>query len=264
MKRFLMMMIGCVSLVSQGHAYYDNCGYCPPEHTTRCFKKCCDFQGWYVGGNVGWAFHDYTWVDRDAWVDHFGMDWTIGSACSTYDDVTVGLQTGYNYQCGCALLGLEIDASWADLQRSKLYSPIVLSDSGLIVRNDLVLNDRVDWFGTIRGRAGIISNNLLLFATAGAAWANFEQRWRMNDGGFSERFSSRRVRWGLALGVGVEWMLCKNLSFKAEGLCLKFPEHKVSVFSPNTGGTMHFDLLDDIWIARVGFNYKLYSLGSRF
>lgn len=273
MKRFLflMMMIGCVNFVSPVHAYDEYC--VPNQYTTPCFDKCCEcknFQGLYVGGNVGWACHDFAFVDKDAWVDEFFASWAIGTAATTNDALTAGIQIGYNYQCGCSLLGLEVDASWANLDKSKLYSPITINDSGQSVRiTSLTIKDQLEWFGTIRGRAGVIANNLLLFASAGAAWANFEQRWEIeNYFGFDpttfERFSSRKVQWGLALGVGVEWMMSSNLSIKAEGLYLKFPERTASRFSPSVGEIMHFDLLNAIWIARIGFNYNLCGLASWF
>jgi outer membrane immunogenic protein len=252
MKKLFLMIMVASGLLTQGYARYDN----------RCMPECCDsFDGLYIGGTVGWAFHDRFWVDRDDWIDSFGPDFQLGSVVSVNDGVELGLQLGYNMQCGCALYGLEFDANWADFQRTTS-----LSSGDPIRGSELAIKDDTTWFGSIRARAGIVANNLLLFATAGAAWADVKHSWSLEDAfvGESESFSNHTGRWGLAVGAGVEWEFCGNFGFKAEALYHKFPNHSSSFFSPAAGREVSFDLMNEIWVARVGVNYRLRSLFSCF
>jgi outer membrane immunogenic protein len=242
--------------------YYPNECYAPEQYYP-CNTCCSPFEGWYVGGNIGWGIHDRVWTDRDDWVDDFGEDFALGSVFTVNDGVIVGAQTGYNFMCGCALFGLEVDFDWADLHRTKEYIP------GLADSTILTLEDRAHWFGTIRGRAGITADNLLLYATAGAAWAYFKHDWTLEGviGEVTEvieSYNEHKVRWGLALGTGVEWAFCDSISIKAEGLYLKFPERTISEFSPIAEKVVNFDLANSIWIARVGVNFKLCHLGQWF
>jgi outer membrane immunogenic protein len=246
---FLMTMValGLTGLSGQAQTY----GLCNDECCDPC--NCSPFNGWYIGGNIGWAFHDKIWVDRDGWVDNFSQDWALGSVNTTNDGFTGGIQGGYNWLCGCSLLGLELDFNWADLHSNKHYSPTATE----VTR--LTLKDRLNWYGTIRGRAGIIANCLLLYGTVGAAYANIDHRWRVVDTNnlTQEQFKEEKVRWGLALGLGAERAITCSISVRAEVLYLKFPETRKSGFSPGGIQVVHFDLQNDVWVARVGANFSL-------
>jgi len=255
MKRFLFLIIaGYISLLNQGYAFFGNYDGC----------NCRGFQGLYVGGNLGWAAWDHAWVDRTL----NSTDPFIGFP-STHDDFTAGVQLGYNYQCGCALFGIEADGNWIDLKRTKESIVYTLNDSSIFVPLiNLTTRDRLDWFGTIRGRAGIVANNLLLFATAGASWANFRNEIiESEEGGIifpddvTHILTTKKTHWGLALGLGVEWMVSSAFSIKAEGLYLKFPETHVREHSALLQGNEAFyDFLNAIWVARAGINFNLSSL----
>lgn len=181
MKFFVSVMLAVMIITTvQAHEVYSS-SYCSP-----C--DCSSFDGWYIGGNVGWGIQDHTWVDRDAWVDNFTTDWALGSVCGSNDGVTAGIQGGYNWQCGLALLGFEVDANWADLESNKHFAPTATPATLL------TLNDKMEWFGTIRGRAGIVANNLLLYASLGAAFADFKHKWTVTDGATTESFHENNLR----------------------------------------------------------------------
>src|SRR4051812_17752265 len=71
---------------------------------------CAQFGGFYIGGNVGWAYHETSFGDPDNWVDNFGTDWSNSHIGRTRDGFVGGGQAGYNWQRGCTVFGVEIDA----------------------------------------------------------------------------------------------------------------------------------------------------------
>jgi outer membrane immunogenic protein len=217
-------------------------------------QACAQFGGSYLGINGGWAYHDTTWVDRKDWVDKFSRDYHLGSVSTTRDGGTVGGQIGYNWQRNCTLFGIEVDANWADLKGSKFYSP--REDRGF---TDLTLAQKVQWFGTIRARTGLIIDDLLLYVTGGVAYANIKHAWTMDDtngDGIIESFSSKTGRWGLVGGVGAEWAWTQNWSIKSEVLYIRFREQTTSVFSEAANLNVKFDHQDSMWVARLGLNYR--------
>ena len=223
-----------------------------PDRSASPSASCAHFGGSYVGINGGWAFHDQTWVDRDNWVDNFAFDFNSSNVSKTRDGGTLGAQLGYNWQRRCTVLGIEVDASWAQLDGNERLSPV--ATPGTV----LTLNDKVNWFGTARLRGGVVVDNLMLYVTGGLAYASIRHNFTVNDALIpaTERFSADSTRWGAVAGVGSEWALSSNWSIKTEALYLKFTEAQTSGFSPAGAQTVHFDNQDSIWVARVGLNFK--------
>src|SRR5262249_60816460 len=90
-----------------------------------------------------------------------------GSCPATDDSFTAGAQIGYNLQKGCTLFGIEADWNWADLNADTRILPI-LAPAGL----NNTLGTRIENFGTIRTRTGVVVDQLLLYVTGGLAWAD--------------------------------------------------------------------------------------------
>ena len=63
-----------------------------------------------------------------------------------------GGQVGSNYQLGAFVLGPEADVSWTNLKGENTFSTIGLNNYTWNI------NDRLNWFGTVRGRAGIAAD----------------------------------------------------------------------------------------------------------
>jgi len=124
--------------------------------------------GFYVGANagVGWNTND----DNDVL---FVPDVGFISPGSNDDAVFVGGgQIGYNYQIGAFVLGAEADLQWADV-------------------GNRFGSDSNDWFGTVRARAGVAFDRVLVYATGGFAFSDDPTGW--------------------SVGGGVEWALPANL-----------------------------------------------------
>lgn len=221
---------------------------------------CANFNGFFIGGNVGVASHDTTWTDRDNWADRFTVDIGLGSVERHDESFELGLEGGYNYQPGCALIGGEIEWSWADAGENNTYT-----GNGDPTDMELRLSDDMNWFGTIRGRAGVVVDRLLLYVTAGGAFARISHNWRIDDDedGF-ESFGTSDTRWGWTGGGGAEWDMGDDFSAKVELLYLDFGSDTTTAFSPQADEFMRWDNIDSLWVGRVGVTYRFenFNLGG--
>ena len=157
----------------------------------------------------------------------------------------VGGTVGCNYQVSNFVFGAEGDGSWTNASGS--------SHNILPFNTASTASTYERAFYTMRGRAGIAFDRVLIYGTGGAAAA---------DVGISASApllfgSQNQTVWGWTAGVGIEWAFVQNWSVKAEYLYADFGNP--AFFNPapapafaNRAGGVH--LTDDI--VRVGVNYK--------
>jgi outer membrane immunogenic protein len=130
-----------------------------------------NWQGPYAGLNLG-----YQW----AWLSH---------SPARPSGVAGGIQGGYNWQRGALVFGAE-----ADLQLSAAddrFAAWKFSNP---------------WFGTVRGRAGVAFDRLLLYGTIGLAYGTLHAQSLISS------VSEFKTNVGLAAGGGLEVALFGNLS----------------------------------------------------
>src|SRR5690606_16974160 len=119
----------------------------PPPVVDRCAPG--PWTGFYVGGNLGWAQLDGEFRDHDKFFSErrrFSDD---------EDAFTLGVQSGYNLQCGNVVFGIESDINWVDFDDNKNH----WGHDRWVAKNTwerqrFNTSRSMDWFGTIRGRIG--------------------------------------------------------------------------------------------------------------
>jgi outer membrane immunogenic protein len=219
---------------------------------------CANFGGFYVGGNIGWASLTAHQNDLDGFTTLGGVVNGISSptSFSASDDSFIGgVQAGYNLQKGCTLFGIEADVDWADLNATtdtrSLVFPFVVNSN---------LSTRVENFGTIRTRTGVVVDQLLLYVTGGLAWTDTRDsiRDRVSFLGvlpvLDERHSFSDTRWGWTAGFGTEYKLAPNISLTSDVLYLSFTDEDHSFVSPALLSRFQTRTDDQIWVARMGIN----------
>jgi len=145
-----------------------------------------DWTGAYVGGHIGWVSGNVDWelIPQPGPADSYSLDgWLLGA------------QAGYNWQMDTFVLGLEGDVSLGDVTSD-------LDETGFIER-------QINWEASLRARAGVAFDAILLYATAGVAVANST----------SEIFGildDTQTHVGWTIGAGVEAMVAENVSAKLE------------------------------------------------
>jgi len=201
------------------------------------FGPAADFSGRYIGVHLG-----YSELDAGGVFDNDGDKHTAAFGDFDVNGVNGGLQIGYNRQRGHLVYGIEADYTWFDI-----------SDSYLDGEND-VQRIEADYFATVRARLGAVSNHLMVYVTAGAAFSEFNLIVENGTG----RFTDNEV--GIAYGGGLEWAISERLRLKAEYLRLDFDA--VSLLSTTNLPDVDNDNISfhGYDVVRVGLNLDLDSL----
>ena len=120
-----------------------------------------------------------------------------------------GLQAGYNYQFSPHwLFGVEQDVSFGNISGSQSEP-----------QPNPTISAATKFSGTVRERFGyIFDGRLLLYETAGIAWAVNEVSLQFQPPFQAQSATETHVQYGIALGAGMEWAVDSNLSLKIEYL----------------------------------------------
>lgn len=223
---------------------------------------CAQFGGWYVGGNVGYAYYEHNLADRDG----LGPFIDTGLSGSPYRDTNGGwnggVQAGYNYQSGCTMFGVEADWSWSDVRASS-FNQDGDQTAAVPLTDSVTVSSRMRWFGTVRARSGVIVDNVLLYATGGFAYANFNRSFTFVQDGppaTAGIINSTNTRWGWTAGLGTEWAFAPNWSLKSEVLYMQFEKSTITAIGDGVIGSLgvpyRLESQDKAWISRVGVNYR--------
>ncbi|MGM4931255.1 outer membrane protein [Tardiphaga sp. 619_E2_N8_5] len=197
-----------------------------------------DWTGFYLGVNAGIG------LGRDRAI-HNNASFGTESLYLSPQGALGGGQVGYNWQTGSMLgpvvYGLEADIQGAGLSddRTNLGSPFLST----------TYNQKVDWFGTVRGRIGLATGPVLGYVTGGYAYGNVKTSITFDNSGTV--FSTNRIQNGWVVGSGVEAALGGNWTGKIEYLYLNMGNNSYA-FGPQTLNT---EVRENIF--RVGLNYRV-------
>lgn len=163
-----------------------------------------NWMGPYLGGSLGYQWGRATGSGADP------------------SGIFGGLQTGFNWQTGRLVFGGETDIQIAAAEERfaawKFSNP---------------------WFGTLRARAGLAFDNVLVYGTAGLAYG----RGRLELAGGSES----NVHYGWTAGLGLQVGVTGNWSAKAEYLFVGLAEKSYLLTAGRHGS--------DSNVLRFGLNY---------
>jgi outer membrane immunogenic protein len=165
---------------------------------------------------------------------------------------------GFNYQVNAIVFGLEADASWTNLKGNGSFTTSAAD-------TNWALENRLDWFGTVRGRAGFAVNDFLLYATGGAAIGQAKSSLVVTNlvpcclmtanGSVTENLI------GWTAGAGIEWMYSRSWSFKVEYLYVDLGSANYNFVGinflagiPHTTDSFPSDLKFNV--VRAGVNYR--------
>ena len=165
----------------------------------------------------------------------------LGDSTTTFDTdgFVGGVHGGYNFTTSGVVFGVEGDFSWSNVEGSKSF------DFGGVTAKATVGSD---WLASIRGRVGVpVTPSLLLYGTAGVAWADVNGRVTVSTGDISSISSTQT---GYVVGGGGELAFDRNWSGRVEALYYAFDDAKFS-----TAGATPFDA--SVTVVRAGLTYHL-------
>lgn len=251
-----------------------------------------NWTGFYAGVNLGYGIGDdpttLTTVSGAAFPGlGFGVPiYTPSSFSIDPKGVIGGGQIGYNWQFAPSwVAGLEADFQGSGMKGQR--DCIIACGTGVLPLNTIPFNffpvtfsqlsegQKIDWFGTVRGRFGYAAGPVLVYATGGLAYGevnrygnvvgqtNFVLGGTVNT--FAGSYNASSTRTGWTVGGGVEGQISRNWSVKAEYLYVDLGSttDSFSTFYNGTGlpftGQAGFRTVTTSFrenIFRAGLNYK--------
>jgi outer membrane immunogenic protein len=164
----------------------------------------------------------YNWSGAYAGLN-LGYDWgKVTNSAVRPSGIAGGAQLGYNWQSGQFVFGGETDFQFTGVDDT--FAPFKFSNP---------------WFGTVRGRAGVAFNNVLLYATAGLAYGSLK--------GEIPGLDETRTELGWAGGLGMEYGFNPNWSARIEYLYMDLGSRGFTITGTDNG--LQSNLL------RLGVNY---------
>jgi outer membrane immunogenic protein len=223
MKKIALAFAAVVALAGQAPAA-DMAVKAPP-----LIAPIMTWTGFYVGINGGGA-----WTDGGSSMTYTDLANT-GNTFNSYVPSTVnasasgglvGFHVGYNWQAAPNwVIGIEGDWDWTNLSASGT-NPLVRAITGTVFTDNVFLETKINWLASVRGRLGYASNNWLLYATGGVAFADMDFNARVNcttvapsfcfPQGQNIRAGFSDTRIGGVVGGGVEFKAASNWTFGVE------------------------------------------------
>ncbi|ALK10580.1 outer membrane protein [Blastochloris viridis] len=141
-----------------------------------------NWSGIYIGANAGYGFNA---EDGDDYGYSYGDD----------GGFVGGGQIGVNWQFNQLVVGVETDIQYADLTTKYVTG----------------YEDGVEWFGTVRARAGFAIERFLVYATGGFAYGG-------GDSAYFNGVKNDDTKTGWTVGGGFEYAFSPNITGRIEGL----------------------------------------------
>jgi outer membrane immunogenic protein len=194
-----------------------------------------------------------------------------------------GGQVGFNVQGGPLVWGVEGDFDGVSARKSGA-SVYTLPATGLTTGGAVVVRRSTDphWMSTIRGRAGLAMDRMLIYGTGGVAFADLHDRADytytpavtgavtaanpgVTYGPYVSSGGRSGVRTGWTAGGGVEFLASRNMTIGAEYRHTEIGGSSRSFGSIGANGvseTGRLGFSDDAVLARI--NFKFSGLGHLF
>lgn len=168
-----------------------------------------------------------------------------------------GAQAGYNVQWGLLVIGLEADYNRTNMSGS--------TRAVSVQKTQWDISAELDYFGTVRARAGfLVMPNLLAYATGGFAWGQVHASQAttfLAPPDVGGRTSGNVAHLGTAIGGGVEWRFFQNWSVKGEFLRVDLGSENYMLpgVTKPVGGTRYVETFAtdlQFSVMRAGLNFK--------
>jgi outer membrane immunogenic protein len=236
-----------------------------------------NWNGFYLGGNGGYSFgrsrSDASFFGPGG-VPIAPPAGSVTSNSFNLDGGIAGGQIGYNWQSSNWVFGLETDLQWSGERGSALFTCASPTSGGACtafttalppgVGTTLAIDQKIEWFGTFRARAGaLLAPSVLAYVTGGLAYGSVKTD--LTYGAFTgggvpiaATSSGSSTHAGWTVGGGVEGKFWNNWSAKLEYLYMDLGTFDSSVaFAVPPGPALSANVSSRVTdhIIRAGINY---------
>lgn len=263
-RKLIAALVASVGVFAgAGLASAADLGAVPYNKTPAYIVPVYDWSGAYVGVNVGYGWGRSADTSTLAVPPLFTDTATLRT-----NGVSGGAQIGYNLQMQSWLVGLEGDIQATGQSNSHSYNCAAglcafapVAGGGFIpAAVSVTETQRLDFFGTVRGRVGVaVVPTVLLYATGGLAYGQVD-----TDSTLQGSTRSQNYRVGYAAGGGIEGAIGGNWTLRLEYLYLDLGKATgtftsstlVNPASLTTSLVSGFSSRITDNIVRVGVNYR--------
>jgi outer membrane immunogenic protein len=230
----------------------------------------CDFTwtGFYAGfnGGYGWGSGDTSFRPLPDAVTFFDLE--PQSLSPDPNGFIGGGQVGFNWQWNRWLvLGVETDFQGSDMEGSETrfgFNDITGTPNFAAPDSFITTHERMQWFGTARGRIGFAPLcRLLIYGTGGLAYGNIDYSANTNfENGITYPVNFTQTNLGWTVGGGLEYAIGHHWSVKAEYLYYDLGNEgrtqQQLFFGAATGSAfaVHYNFENTGNIVRGGLNFK--------
>ena len=276
MKRIVIGMAAAMSLFATGALAADLAAK-PYVKAPVMVDPVWSWTGFYIGVNGGYSWGrsrtDVTYNNTATGAVIAPPAGSITSASFDMNGGVAGGQAGYNWQSANWVFGVEGDLQWSGEKGSAFFNcggvapaggaclpGLTFLPAGGLAGTTLTIDQKLQWFGTVRGRVGILASpTVLLYATGGLAYG--EVKTTETIGAAAAVFSNSDTRVGYTVGAGVEGVIGGNWTAKLEYLWVDLGRTSGAFTTtiPALGGgvlTSNYSSRITDNILRVGVNYK--------
>jgi outer membrane immunogenic protein len=234
-----------------------------------------NWTGFYLGGNIGYSWGKSS--DTSTLTNPSGMVVFTSAGQSNLDGGVGGGQIGYNWQMQGWVWGFEADiqGSGENGSRAFAFQRQLFVQAGLFglqanLAVPFALTQKIDWFGTVRGRVGVLATpKVLLYATGGLAYGEVNSSEAIGVA-TPVSFLNTTTNVGWTVGAGVEGAIGGNWTARLEYLYVDLGRTSGSFVTPVVigfavnGGFLNSNYSSRITdnILRVGVNYKFDGSGA--
>lgn len=262
-RRMLLASVAAGGLVAASNAALaaDLPSRAPPIIPVPIFT----WAGFYAGVNAGGAFssggggESSIFVPRGTFVAFpaFNGGTVLVTNGGSRSGFTGGVQAGFNWQFGQFVAGIEADFQGISNSGGNRGGGVIVAGNfpdGFAV---VGTRDRLNWFGTIRGRLGFAWDRLLVYGTGGFAYGGGDSN---NNFGFNGSNDDTRTGW--SAGGGLEWAFTNNLTARIEALYTELDQNDRGIVGVTNNGTVVFlgqgnnSNNNGFTVVRAGLNFK--------
>lgn len=244
------------------------------------------WSGFYIGANGGYGWNNASLSDRPGDQNTAGVflgQPNVASSSVSFESKgwLGGVQAGYNWHLSQRwLAGIEADFDWSDIGGNGAAPTVVFFGNNPATLN---ASQKVEWFGTLRARVGVLPTaDLLLFATGGLAYGKVTGSASIvlppgvsnSQGNFGTGYAcggvygdstcfagfGSRTSAGWTAGAGAEYRISQHVTAKLEYLYVNLGSNAFTLAASHPGalnpsvlsasGETAFNLV------RAGLNYR--------
>lgn len=181
-----------------------------PVLKAPALKATYNWAGLYVGGNVGYGWASDADPSRSI-VDTSGSGLTAFFNAGGFpvgavnpNGIIGGVQAGYHWQKNALVWGVVTDFQASGMREESGFASVAPAPP--FVTGTTTLDRKIDWFGTLRGKAGWAAQNWLFYGTAGLAYGHIKENLTFTSSGIpSASGSNDYTKVGWTVGAGLEY-----------------------------------------------------------